>query len=152
MIKVIGNAELSFEITDEFFKEKLACIRMIINGNKIGTLQSPTYLPSFIGALNSILNSDYFFNYGINTSNYKSFFMEGNNITNLYRVTFEETFDDYEKRVIRNEDFVFFYFNHLNNRFFNYDVIQKKIFEFVSINNYKDALLQLNNYINLHNE
>ncbi|WP_227430692.1 hypothetical protein [Psychrobacter sp. I-STPA6b] len=149
-MKIIGNSEISFEVANNFTEEKLLCLRMIIKGNVIGTLQSPTYLPSFIGALNSILVDDCYFNAHIDTTNYRNFFLVDGKVTNNYRLTLEETFDDYEKRVIRNDNFIFFYFNLHDDYFFDYDIFLKNIFEFVSIGNYQDALLKFNNYIELN--
>ncbi|WP_201510395.1 hypothetical protein, partial [Psychrobacter alimentarius] len=132
-MKKIGNSEISFEVANNFTEKNLLCLRVNIKGKIIGTLQSPTYLPSFIGSLKSILIDDVYFSSDINTSNYKDFFLINGDLTNNYRFTLEETFDDYEKRVIRNNKVVFFYLNLHEDSFFNYDIIIKNQFEFVSI-------------------
>ena len=146
-MKIIGNSEISFEVANNFTETNLLCLRMNINGNLVGTLQSSTYLPSFIGALKSILVDDYYFNTHIDTTNYRSFFLDEDVLINTYRLTLEETFDDYEKRAVRNNIFIFFYFNLHDDCFFEYDFILKNAFKFVSIENYKDALIKLNDYI-----
>lgn len=150
-MKKIGNSEISFEVANNFTEKNLLCLRVNIKGKIIGTLQSPTYLPSFIGSLKSILIDDVYFSSDINTSNYKDFFLINGDLTNNYRFTLEETFDDYEKRVIRNNKVVFFYLNLHEDSFFNYDIIIKNQFEFVSIGDYKDALEKLKIYIELNN-
>ena len=151
-MKIIGNSEISFEVANNFTEKNLLCLRILIKGNVIGTLQSPTYMPSFISALKSILVDDNYFNADINTTNYRNFFLVDHILINTYRLTLEETFDDYEKRAVRNDNFIFFYFNLHDDCFFDYDIISKNIFEFVSIDSYEDALLKLNNYIELKND
>lgn len=73
-MKIIGNHEVSFELTGSSPEKKLSNIRINIKGSLIGTFQSPTYLPGFIGALKSILEDESYFNNDINIVNYKDFF------------------------------------------------------------------------------
>lgn len=152
MIKKIGNPEILFEIVDNSAETRYLYIRISINGKIVGTLESPTYLPSFLSSLKSILSDDYYFNGDVNNSNYKSFFIVNGHITNNYRITLEETFDDYEKRVIRNNNFIFFYFNNYEDGFFEYDVILNNVFEVITIENYRLALSELCDYIELKNK
>ena len=151
-MKKIGNPEILFEIVDNSAETRYLYIRISINGKIVGTLESPTYLPSFLSSLKSILSDDYYFNGDVNNCNYESFFIVNGHITNNYRITLEETFDDYEKRVIRNNNFIFFYFNNYEDGFFEYDVILNNVFEVITIENYRLALSELCDYIELKNK
>lgn len=148
----IGNSEISFEIVNNTTEIKYLYIRININGKEVGTLDSPTYLPSFLSSLKSIITDDYYFNSDINKINYKSFFIIDGHVTNYYRITLEETFDDYEKRVIRNNDFIFFYFNNYEDGFFEYDMVLNNVFEIITIENYRLAVSELYDYVELKNK
>lgn len=45
-------------------------------GNYIGTLDSGTYMPSFIGSLKDIIENDFYYSQYVNDSNFNSFFMK----------------------------------------------------------------------------
>lgn len=150
-MKTIGNSEISFEVVNEFSGKNLLNLRMNIKGLLVGTLESPTYLPSFIGSLECILTDDIYFNSDISRNDYTRFFLIQGHLTAHYRITLEETFDDYEKRVIKNNKCIFFYFNHHKEVFFEYDVMISHKIEVVEIESYKDALRKFKEYININN-
>lgn len=47
-MKIIGNKSIYFEINDSCHLKNLVPLRISINNNYLGTLESSTYLPSFI--------------------------------------------------------------------------------------------------------
>lgn len=136
----------NFAIEFELYEKNYALLRLIFDGKFIGTLETETYLPSFIYSLECILNNDYY-NENITDINYKDFFFIENEITNIYRVTLEESFDDFTKRVIRNNSDLYFLFCLEDNPFFSYDIDIKEYFTKVSIidflsvlNSFKEAV------------
>ena len=149
-MKTIGNPEVSFEVADEFSGKNLLALRMNIKGLLVGTLKSPTYLPSFIGSLEHILTDDVYFNSGISREDYTRFFLIQGHLTEHYRITLEETFDDYEKRVIKSDKHIFFYFNHHQDVFFDHDAMISHRFEVVEIESHKDALNKFKEYVKIN--
>lgn len=89
-------------------------------GNYIGTLDSGTYMPSFIGSLKDIIENDFYYNQYVNDSNFNSFFYESGELCDGFRVTLKETFDDFSKRVVRNDKEVYFTWFLHTEHFFNY--------------------------------
>ena len=61
-MRIIGNISMFFEIGESIGSKNLIPIRININGNYLGTLESTTYLPSFIGSLEYILEGECYSN------------------------------------------------------------------------------------------
>lgn len=119
-MKILGTKKIFLEVDDSNIEMDLVPVRLCIMGNFIGTLESGTYMPSFIGALKDILENDHYYNRSINDSNFKSFFYEDKVICDSFRVTLEETFDDFSKRVVRNDNDIYFTWFLYADHFFNY--------------------------------
>lgn len=132
---------------------KLAPIRLIINSNYIGTLDSPTYIPSFIyGVGEKILcKNTIYFNKEINFYNYKQFFMALDELkSSQYINMLEETFDDFFLRTVRNSTDVFFSWEIIDDPFFSYPNSwkNKKYYEIIPI---CDLYVVQNQFINWFN-
>ncbi|MPX19025.1 hypothetical protein [Moraxella catarrhalis] len=151
MNHVIKDCAISFEI-GRYESSLFLPIAISLGNLRIGTLNSPTYIPSFLHDIKRLIHDDYYFCNDINNDNFMSFFKtnDGKIIDNYY-FTLEETFDDFTKRSIRNKVDIFFYF-YLNKKpFFCYDdlspeseiYIQVPMKEFVNkVNNLERLLLQ----------
>ncbi|TNH02322.1 hypothetical protein FHQ30_13160, partial [Pasteurellaceae bacterium Phil11] len=96
----IGNSNFYFEINEMELKQKLAPLQIVINGNVLGTLDDTTYLPSLLSSLEAILKEKYYYNESINCNNYKNKFFNGDFCAD-YRITLEDSFDDFIKRCAR---------------------------------------------------
>lgn len=149
-MRIIGNISMFFEIGESIGSKNLIPIRININGNYLGTLESTTYLPSFIGSLEYILEGECYSNNEANTENIKSIlFNKDGELTDKYRVTFEETFDDFSKRVVRSDELIFFYYELHCDSYFNYPDIEEgsRILETIPKKDYINALELLKKYI-----
>lgn len=94
-MSIIGNRSLFFEIEEDIGSKNLIPIRININDHYLGTLESTTYLPSFIGSLEYILEGECYSNNKATKENIKSIlFDKDSELTNRYR----DTFDDFSKR------------------------------------------------------
>ena len=122
---------------------------MNINGLSFGTLESPTYIPSFIGNLRELLQDPFYKNYNLTADNFAENFCINNELIKHYNLTLEETFDDFSKRGVRNQESIFFLFKLHENPFFTYpNLIENIIYaEYVTINSVELALNGLSEYI-----
>lgn len=69
-----------------------------------------------------------------------------------YRLTLEETFDDFSKIGVRNQESIFFLFKLHKNPFFIYPNLTEEIIyaEHVPINSVESALSELIKYVATH--
>ncbi|MFC3901929.1 hypothetical protein SAMN05421749_101598 [Acinetobacter marinus] len=116
----LGNKDFYFEIAANEIQGKLVPIRIFINGEIIGTLDSPTYMPSFINCLISLLKDPYYYRQNLNEEEFFNNLKRSLDTDDNFRITFEETFDDYVKRAGRNDNKVFFLWYIHKNHFFKY--------------------------------
>lgn len=127
-MKKIGNNQIFLEFDEEFKKSKLIPLRLCIGGEYLGTLDSPTYVTSFINSLKNLLTDSYYYSEFINNENYKCFFYSEGVISDYYRIVLEETFDDFCKRAARNNDTIYFTWFLYEDHFFEYkDNIENKL-------------------------
>ena len=99
-------------------------------GEYLGTLDSPTYVTSFIYSLKNLLNDNYYYSNVINDENCKKFFYPKGLLSENYRITLEETFDDFSKRAARNNNTIYFTWFLYEDHFFEYkdNIVNKVIF------------------------
>ena len=147
-MRILGNKKIFLEVDDSHIEVDLVPIRLCIMGNYIGTLDSGTYMPSFIGALKDILEKDFYYSQFVNDSNFKSFFYGEGELCDAFRVTLEETFDDFNKRVVRNDKDIYFTWFLYAEHFFNYpDNIEEKIvFSKCSCDDLQELINDLNKW------
>ncbi|MGV6988192.1 hypothetical protein ACWA5Z_04210 [Testudinibacter sp. P80/BLE/0925] len=103
----VGNSNFYFEINEMELKQKLVPLQIVISGNVLGTLDDTTYLPSLLSSLELILKETYYYDESINCNNYKSRFFLNGDFCSGYRITLEDSFDDFIKRCARNDKKVF---------------------------------------------
>lgn len=124
MLLSCENIEL--EVVDSLFEYDLVPLRFCISGKYFGTLESPTYLPSFLASLDYLLNDDFYYTESINSENYRNYFIEDNfDFIDNYMCTFEETFDDFSKRCARNKTHIFMTWQLHAYPFFSYPTNEK---------------------------
>ncbi|QBQ64785.1 hypothetical protein EXH44_10815 [Actinobacillus indolicus] len=104
----------------------MANLVLIVDGFKLGTLNSPTYIPSFISSLDSILLEDVYFCENINIDLFYDLVLSGK-LESRNNFTLEETFDDFMKRCIRSRENLYFYFKLYKDHYFNYENTQENI-------------------------
>lgn len=145
----IGTKEFSFTVLNVNPQRYLLALTMNINGLSFGTLESPTYIPSFFGALRTLLQSASYKNYNLTTENFFDNLCINNDLIDQYHLTLEETFDDFSKIGVRNQESVFFLFRLNENPFFAYpNLIENIVYaEYVTINSVQLALNGLSEYI-----
>ena len=145
----IGTKEFSFTILNINPQRDLVPLTMNINGLSLGTLESPTYIPSFIGNLRELLQDPFYKNYNLTSDNFAENLCINNELIKHYNLTLEETFDDFSKRGVRNQESIFFLFKLHENPFFTYpNLIENIIYaEYVTINSVELALNGLSEYI-----
>ena len=145
----IGTKEFSFTVLNINPQRDLLALTMNINGLSFGTLESPTYIPSFIGNLRELLQDPFYKNYNLTSDNFAENLCINNELIKHYNLTLEETFDDFSKRGVRNQESIFFLFKLHENRFFTYpNLIENIIYaEYVTINSVELALNGLSEYI-----
>ena len=145
----IGTKEFSFTVLNVNPQRYLLALTMNINGLSFGTLESPTYIPSFIGNLRELLQDPFYKNYNLTSDNFAENLCINNELIKHYNLTLEETFDDFSKRGVRNQESIFFLFKLHENPFFTYpNLIENIIYaEYVTINSVELALNGLSEYI-----
>lgn len=145
----IGTKEFSFTILNINPQKDFVSLTMNINKIAFGTLDSPTYMPSFVGALRTLLQSPSYKNYNLTTENFFDNLCINNDFIDHYYLTLEETFDDFSKRGVRNQESIFFLFRLNENPFFTYPHLNKNIIyaEHVTISSVEYALKKLMCYI-----
>lgn len=145
----IGTKEFSFTILNINPQKNLVFLTMNINGISFGTLDSPTYMPSFIGALRAVLQSPFHKNYNLTTENFLENLYINHNFINHYHLTLAETFDDFSKIGVRNQESIFFLFKLHENPFFTYPKLSENIIyaEHITINSVEYALKKLIDYL-----
>lgn len=84
----------------------------------MGTLDSPTYVTSFINSLRKLLTDSYYYSEFVNDENYKCLFYSEGVISDYYRIVLEEKFDDFCKRAARNNDTIYFTWFLYEDHFF----------------------------------
>lgn len=149
-MKKIGNDVIFFEVDDSYNFDGLLLLRINIKGHYLGTLESPTYLTSFMGEMESIIQDNYYLNDNASIDNIESIlFNEYDELVDMYRITIEETFDDFSKRVVRSNESIFFYFKLFSDAFFEYSEVKENedILECISKKDYVDALELLKEHI-----
>ncbi|MGR3807751.1 hypothetical protein [Pasteurella testudinis] len=119
----VGNSDFYFEINEMELKQKLVPLQIVISGNVLGTLDDTTYLPFLLSSLELILKETYYYDESINCNNYKSRFFLNGDFCSGYRITLEDSFDDFIKRCARNDKKVFFAWKLNDDAFFNYEEI-----------------------------
>ena len=97
-IKKIGNQEIYIEIISSTYCNNMANLVLVIDGLKIGTLSSPTYIPSFINSLESLLVEEIYFCEKMDKDLFREIIREGK-LENENIFTLEETFDDFMKKM-----------------------------------------------------
>ncbi|MGY4676060.1 hypothetical protein ACWIWA_11070, partial [Ursidibacter arcticus] len=102
-MKQIGNKEIYIEIELNTYSNNMASFVLVIDGFKLGTLNSPTYIPSFINSLDSILLEDVYFCENMNMDLFCELVLSGE-LENKNNFTLEETFDDFMKRCVRSSE------------------------------------------------
>ncbi|WP_208717147.1 hypothetical protein [Actinobacillus indolicus] len=125
-MKQIGNKEIYIEIDLNTYSKNMANLVLIVDGFKLGTLNSPTYIPSFISSLDSILLEDVYFCENINIDLFYDLVLSGK-LESRNNFTLEETFDDFMKRCIRSRENLYFYFKLYKDHYFNYENTQENI-------------------------
>ena len=118
----IGTKEFSFTVLNINPQRDLLALTMNINGLSFGTLESPTYIPSFIGNLRELLQDPFYKNYNLTSDNFAENLCINNELIKHYNLTLEETFDDFSKRGVRNQESIFFLFKLHENPFFTYPI------------------------------
>ncbi|HHP0320377.1 MULTISPECIES: hypothetical protein [Acinetobacter calcoaceticus/baumannii complex] len=127
-MKKIGNNQIFIEFDENNPNGDLIPLRLCIGGEYLGTLDSPTYVVAFINSLKSLLTDDYYYSNSISDENYEIFFYPEGVVSDNYRITLEETFDDFSKRAARNNDTVYFTWFLYPDHFFEYkDNIPNKL-------------------------
>lgn len=145
----IGTKEFSFTVLNVNPQRDLLALTININGLSFGTLESLTYIPSFIGNLRELLQDPFYKNYNLTSDNFYENLCINNELIKHYNLTLEETFDDFSKRGVRNQESIFFLFKLHENPFFTYpNLIENIIYaEYVTINSVELALNGLSEYI-----
>lgn len=145
----IGTKEFSFTVLNINPQRDLLALTININGLSFGTLESLTYIPSFIGNLRELLQDPFYKNYNLTSDNFYENLCINNELIKHYNLTLEETFDDFSKRGVRNQESIFFLFKLHENPFFTYpNLIENIIYaEYVTINSVELALNGLSEYI-----
>lgn len=131
----IEHENVILEVLQDKLEFDLVPLRLCISGHDLGTLDDATYLPSFIGALKSLVNDAHYYDGSINEDNYKEKMLGDNNDLSdfPYGLTLEETFDDFSKRVVWNKTHIYMGWCLNINPFFNYKNITPEQDVFVSI-------------------
>ncbi len=93
----IGTKEFSFTILNINPQKNLVSLIMNINGISFETLDSPTYMPSFIADLRNLLQSSSHKNYNLTTENFLENLCINHDLGDYYHLTLEENFDDFSK-------------------------------------------------------
>jgi len=145
----IGKDDFSFSILNMSSHKDLLNLTVNINGVSFGTLDSPTYMPSFIAAFKYLLTSPSYFNNNLTSENFLENLYPNNQFINYYHLTLEETFDDFTKLAVRNKKSVFFIFLLNTNPFFTYQNLKENTVyaEYVPITSVESALQELIKYI-----
>lgn len=147
-MKQIGNKEIYIEIDLSTYSNNTANLVLVIDEFKLGTLNSPTYIPSFINSLDSILLEDIYFCENINIDLFYDLVLSGE-LESRNNFTLEETFDDFMKRCIRSRENLYFYFKLYKDHYFNYENIQENIpiIKTISIERFTSFLRDLKLYL-----
>lgn len=147
-MKQIGNEEIYIEIDLNTYSKNMANLVLIVDGFKLGTLNSPTYIPSFINSLDSILLEDVYFCENINIDLFYDLVLSGK-LESRNNFTLEETFDDFMKRCIRSRENLYFYFKLYKDHYFNYENTQENIpiIKTISIERFHSFLRDLKLYL-----
>ncbi|GAA5585457.1 hypothetical protein Acal01_00589 [Acinetobacter calcoaceticus] len=145
----IGTKEFSFTILNINPQKNFLPLTININGLSFGTLDSPTYMPSFIGDLKALLQAPFHKNYNLTIENFLENLCINQELIEHYRLTLEETFDDFSKIGVRNQESIFFLFKLHKNPFFIYPNLSEEIIyaEHVPINSVESALSELMKYV-----
>lgn len=145
----IGTKEFSFTILSINPQKNLLPLTININGHSFGTLDSPTYMPSFIGDLKKLLQAPSHKNYNLTIENFLENLCVNYDLIDHYHLTLEETFDDFSKIGVRNQESIFFLFKLHKNPFFIYPNLSEEIIyaEHVTINSVESALSELMKYL-----
>ncbi|RKL85743.1 hypothetical protein D6D65_08955 [Moraxella catarrhalis] len=125
----------------------MANLVLVIDGLKIGTLSSPTYIPSFINSLESLLVEEIYFCEKMDRDLFREIIREGK-LENENIFTLEETFDYFMKRCIRDRGNFYFYFKLYEEHFFSYEniTVNTPMIKIVSINKFVEFLNELKSY------
>lgn len=117
-MKVLGNKYISIEVDELSLNGKMANLVLVIDRFKIGTLESSTYIPSFFSSLECLCNDKHY--YINNIDLYRFSELVKDNKLEEYKFTLEDTFDDFMKRCVRNNNTMFFYLKLYDEHFFSY--------------------------------
>lgn len=115
-----GNDKFYFEVIADERQNLQVPIRIRINNEVLGTFHSSTYIPSFLGGLHRLMSDKYYFTNELNQSSLQLKLKESLELSDRYIFTLEETFDDYIKRALRNDNDVYFMWYISQDHFFEY--------------------------------
>lgn len=148
-ITKIGNKDIYIKIDIGTHSNNMANFILVVDGLGLGTLSSPTYIPSFINSLNSILLEEVYYCENINIDLFNEIVQKGE-LENKNNFTLEETFDDFMKRCIRGRENIYFYFKLHEEHFFSYKNIEinMPIIKVINIKSFIDFLEKINIYFN----
>ena len=110
----LGNKNFSFEISEQNLRFNFVSLRIWFGSIYIGTLDSETYLPSFISQLFSIFDDKYYRKEANDKS--AAYILSSDS----FFLTLEETFDDFIKKVVRGEKKIYWSLTLSKNHFFEY--------------------------------
>ncbi|WP_114799988.1 hypothetical protein U0021_09105 [Moraxella canis] len=151
MSHIVGNSFMSFNIGN-FESKKYIPITINFGRVEIGTLDDNTYIPSFIYSLKNLIENPYYFMNDIDNLNYKKIFKSDNGVVvDSHYFSLEDTFDDFTKIAIRNNDFIFFYFKLNKDHYFSYENINNndEIYISLRIIDYISAVRDLEEFLAL---
>ncbi|UNU73958.1 hypothetical protein LU293_03415 [Moraxella nasovis] len=148
-MKLIGNKDIYLEVDIVTYCNNMAHLVLIIGNTRIGTLDSPTYIPSFIASLESLLLENVYFYENMNIDVFTKMAL-GGELENKNAFTLEDTFDDFMKRCIRSKDNLYFYFKLYTDHFFEYKNIDVNvpIIKIISVKNFDLFLSDIKYFFN----
>lgn len=114
----IGTKEFSFTILNINPQKNLLPLTININGLSFGTLDSPTYMPSFIGDLKALVQGPFHKNYNLTIENFLENLCINQELIEHYILTLEETFDDFSKLGFGIKNPFFSYLSYIKIHFY----------------------------------
>lgn len=113
----IGTKEFSFTILNINPQKNLLPLTININGLSFGTLDSPTYMPSFIGDLKALVQGPFHKNYNLTIENFLENLCVNQELIEHYRLILRKLLTIFQKLEFGIKNPFFSYLSYIKIHF-----------------------------------
>lgn len=136
MMLILGKSNFNFEIYPERQAQLCLPVRIFINGKVIGSVDSSTYMPSFLNAIDVLLKHKHYYRSTMDRAGFYKAFHDSKfqyADANEFVPSFEDDYDDYYIYAGRNDSELYLFWFIRENPFFSFSKVEMDGYFFESV-------------------